>query len=248
MLRLLDCFSAFVSFGLALDASIAAGRAAPPSHAAAQQQARRLLDAARACASGQPAAQVESAVFAMVAWIDEILARHPGAAAGAAPLQVQLFNSNNAHSEFFHHLSALGAEDDKLREVYWHALVHGFKGQYYFESDDRGELGKLKELHGHQLRRRPWRSAAWCRTASRRSPMAWRIRRARTTCTAATAACCARSGRSRCCCRCSICCGGSGRPGCTRASRDRRSASSSIFKAMHAPISRLRPTRAAGCT
>ena len=155
MLRLLDCFSAFVSFGLALDASIAAGRPAPPSHDAAQQQARRLLDAARASASGQPAAQVESAVFAMVAWIDEILARHPGAAAGAAPLQVQLFNSNNAHSEFFHHLSALGAEDDELREVYWHALVHGFKGQYYFESDDRGELGKLKELHGRQLRLRP---------------------------------------------------------------------------------------------
>ncbi|KLN52894.1 DotU family type IV/VI secretion system protein [Variovorax paradoxus] len=155
MLRLLDCFSAFISFGLALDASIAAGRAAPSSHDAAQQQARRLLDAARASASGKPAAQIESSAFAMVAWIDEILARHPGAGTGAVPLQVRLFNSNNAHSEFFHHLSALTAEDDELREVYWHALVHGFKGQYYFESDDRGELGKLKELHGRQLRLRP---------------------------------------------------------------------------------------------
>ncbi|MDQ0589002.1 DotU family type IV/VI secretion system protein [Variovorax paradoxus] len=155
MVRLLDCFSAFVSFGLALDASIATGRAAPASHGAARQQARRLLDAARASASGKPAAQIESAAFAMVAWIDEILARHPGAGVGAVPLQVELFNSNNAHSEFFHHLSALTAEDDELREVYWHALVHGFKGQYYFESDDRGELGKLKELHGRQLRLRP---------------------------------------------------------------------------------------------
>lgn len=149
MPRLLDCFTASLSFGLALDASIAAGRPAL-SHDAAQQQARRLLDAARAqaLASGTPAAQVESAVFAMVAWIDEILARHPGAEAGAAPLQVQLFNSNNAHSEFFHHLSALTAQDDEVREVYWHALAHGFKGQYYFEEGDQGELGKLKDLHG----------------------------------------------------------------------------------------------------
>ncbi|MET3497985.1 DotU family type IV/VI secretion system protein [Variovorax boronicumulans] len=156
MARLFDCFSAFISFGLSLDASLAAGRPALP-HDAAQQQARQLLDAARARAdaSGTPAVQVESAAFAMVAWIDEILARHPGAADGAAPLQAQLFNSNNAHSEFFHHLSALTPQDDEVREVYWHALAHGFKGQYYFEDGDHGELGKLKDLHGRQLRLQP---------------------------------------------------------------------------------------------
>ncbi len=163
MARLLDCFSAFISFGLALDASIAHGRATP-THDAAQQRARQLLDEARARAdaAGVPAAQVESAAFAMVAWIDEILARHPGAGSGvgggATPLQVQLFASNNAHSEFFHHLSALNAkndQDDEVREVYWHALVLGFKGQYYFETGDQGELGKLKDLHGAQLRLRP---------------------------------------------------------------------------------------------
>jgi type IV/VI secretion system ImpK/VasF family protein len=153
MARLLDCFSAFVSFGLALDASIAAGRA-ESSRAAARQQAHRLLDAARASAVGKPQPQIESAAFAMVAWIDEILARHPDGL-GAVPLQVELFNSNNAASEFFHHLSALGPDDDELREVYWHALVLGFKGQYYFESGDRGELGKLKDLHGRQLRHGP---------------------------------------------------------------------------------------------
>lgn len=156
MTRLLDCFSVLASFGLDLDASIAAGRATL-SHESAQQQARRLLDAARDCAasSGTPAAQVESAAFAMVAWIDEVLARHPGAAGSAAPLQVQLFNSNNAHSEFFHHLSALTAADDEVREVYWHALAYGFKGQYYFENGDQGELGKLKQLHAQHLGLRP---------------------------------------------------------------------------------------------
>lgn len=155
MARLYDCFSALVSFGLALDASVAGG-APMLAHKAAQQEARRLLDAARteATAAGTPDSQVELAAFAMVAWIDEILARHPGAN-GTAPLQVQLFNSNNAHSEFFHHLSALGAQgadDDAVREVYWHALALGFKGQYYFEDGDQGELGKLKDLHGRQLK------------------------------------------------------------------------------------------------
>ncbi|NVM90089.1 type IV/VI secretion system ImpK/VasF family protein [Variovorax sp. SG517] len=163
MARLLDCFSTLISSGLSLDAAVAAG-APLPSLDAAQQQFRQQLDAARAAAeaSGTPAAQIESAAFAMVAWIDEVLERHPDAATAAstgagaaAPLQVQLFNSNNAHSEFFHHLSALGAGDDAVREVYWHALALGFKGQYYFEDGDQGELGKLKDLHGRQLLLRP---------------------------------------------------------------------------------------------
>jgi len=156
MARLLDCFSPFIAFGLGLDASIAAGRPTLP-HDDAQREALRLLDIARADArdGGASATQIESAAFAMVAWLDEILGRHPDAVDGAAPLQVQLFNSNNAHSEFFHHLSALGAHDHEVREVYWHALAHGFKGQYYFESGDDGELGKLKDLHGRQLQPRP---------------------------------------------------------------------------------------------
>ncbi len=156
MARLLDCFSPFIAFGLGLDASIAAGRPTLP-HDHAQREALRLLDTARADArnGGANATQIESAAFAMVAWLDEILGRHPDVVDGAAPLQVQLFNSNNAHSEFFHHLSALGANDHEVREVYWHALAHGFKGQYYFESGDDGELGKLKDLHGRQLQPRP---------------------------------------------------------------------------------------------
>jgi type IV/VI secretion system ImpK/VasF family protein len=159
MARLLDCFSGFVSFGLGLDASIAAGRAEPGCESA-RQQALDLLEEARvaALALGRPAAAVESARFAMVAWIDEILARHPGCkSAGGSPLQLQLqlFNSSNAASEFFHHLSTLAAGDDEVHEVYCRALALGFKGQYYFENDDRGELGKLKAMHAEQFALRP---------------------------------------------------------------------------------------------
>lgn len=159
MARLLDCFSRLIAFGLGLDASIAAGRAEPGCESA-RQQALGLLEEAReaARALGHPATAIESARFAMVAWIDEILARHPGCKAGeGAPLEQQVFNSNNAHTEFFHHLSALAAGNDEVREVFWHALALGFKGQYYFECGDGGELGKLKTLHDEQLALRPAR-------------------------------------------------------------------------------------------
>ncbi|WP_077000750.1 DotU family type IV/VI secretion system protein [Variovorax sp. KK3] len=153
MARLFDCFSALFSFGLELDASIAAGR---PTHApdAAQRQALLLLEQARTAARtvGSSDGHIESASFATVAWLDELIARHPAwSGSGLQPLQAQLFNSNNAQSEFFHHLSALRPDDGEVREVYWHALAHGFKGQYYFEEGDGGELGKLKDLHGRQL-------------------------------------------------------------------------------------------------
>ncbi|OUL99156.1 DotU family type IV/VI secretion system protein [Variovorax sp. JS1663] len=153
MARLFDCFSALFSFGLELEAAIAAGRAVPAPDAV-QNRARQLLEQARTAArdAGSTDAHIESAAFAMVAWLDELIARHPGwSGSGAAPLQAQLFNSNNAHSEFFHHLSALQPDEGEVREIYWHALAHGFKGQYYFENGDGGELGKLKDLHGRQL-------------------------------------------------------------------------------------------------
>ncbi len=152
MARLLDAFCAFFAFGLWLDATREAG-GAMTAPAAARQQARVLLDAARGAArsAGWPAAQVESASFAAVAWFDELLQRLAGADDTGAPLQSTLFNSSNAQTEFFHHLAALGPDDGAVREVYWYALALGFRGQYYFEDADTGEWGKLKRLHGQQL-------------------------------------------------------------------------------------------------
>ncbi|RMX04239.1 DUF4384 domain-containing protein [Corticibacter populi] len=152
MPRLIHHFLPFFSFGLELDEAIAAQRVKAPLDSV-QQRARELLEQARqnAQADGKRAEQVESAVFACVAWFDEIVTRNPGWWGAASPLQVALFNTNNAGNEFFHHLSALRAGDDEVREVYYHALVLGFVGQYYFETGDNGELGKIKELHGRQL-------------------------------------------------------------------------------------------------
>jgi type IV/VI secretion system ImpK/VasF family protein len=152
MARLLDAFSAFFAFGLRLAAARETG-GAMTDPAAARQQAHALLDAARgaARAAGWSAARVESASFAAVAWFDELLQRLAGVGDAGDALQSTLFNSSNAQTEFFHHLAALGPDDDAVREVYWYALALGFRGQYYFEDADTGEWAKLKRLHGQQL-------------------------------------------------------------------------------------------------
>lgn len=152
MARLIDRFSALSAFGLELGAAMAAGHV-PASLGRLQERALLLLDAARADAltAGTAPAQVEAACFAMVAWVDELIARAPGWNGSRPTLQAQLFNSDNAQSEFFHHLAALTARDNEVREVYLDVLEKGFKGQYYFEDGDSGELGKLKRMHGLQL-------------------------------------------------------------------------------------------------
>lgn len=152
MARLIDHFKPVFSYGSALDEKISKGEASTPV-AEVQAQARQLIEQARAAAlaAGQRPEHVESAAFALVAWIDEIITRNPSYWGGVSPLQVALFNTNNAGNEFFYHLANLKAGEDEVREVYYHALLLGFVGQYYYETGDSGELGKLKELHSRQL-------------------------------------------------------------------------------------------------
>src|SRR3546814_601648 len=114
-----------------------------------------LVTGVQTCAlpisAGQRPEHIEAAAFALVAWIDEIISRNPAYWNDASPLQVAMFNTNNAGHEFFYHLGNLKAGADEVREVYYHALLLGFVGQYYFETGDTGELCKLKELHARQL-------------------------------------------------------------------------------------------------
>ena len=152
MARLLHHFIPVFSYGLALDEKVTANQASE-SGAAVVARARELIDRAKASAQadGKRPEQTDGAAFAVVAWIDEIMARNPVWLTGSIPLQVTLFNTNNAGNEFFQHLSSLKQDQDEIREVYYHALLCGFVGQYYYENGDTGELGKLKELHARQL-------------------------------------------------------------------------------------------------
>ena len=153
MARLLHHFLPVFTFGLALDDKVALGQASEAAPAVTAR-ARELIDRAKAAAQadGKRPEQADGAAFAVVAWIDEIMARNPTwLVSGTPPLQVAMFNTNNAGNEFFQHLSALKQDQDEVREVYYHAILCGFVGQYYYENGDTGELGKLKELHGRQL-------------------------------------------------------------------------------------------------
>ena len=153
MARLLHHFTPLFSYGLALDEKVSANQASEPAPSVIAR-ARELIDRAKAAslADGKRPEQVDGAAFAVVAWIDEIMARNPTwLVSGATPLQVTMFNTNNAGNEFFQHLSALKQDQDEVREVYYHAILCGFVGQYYYENADTGELGKLKELHARQL-------------------------------------------------------------------------------------------------
>ncbi len=152
MSRLMDFFTPLFSFGLSIDEQIAQGEL-HGSLGEVYTRVRVLIDQARsgALAAGKPPAAVESAAFAVVAWFDEIITRNPSWWSQASPLQVSLFNTNNAGNEFFEHLSNLKGGDDEVRDVYYHALLLGFVGQYYFETGDHGELGKIKELNSRQL-------------------------------------------------------------------------------------------------
>lgn len=147
-MRLLECFAPLFSYGLFLDEQVDPF-ARPESVADAHAHARQLVELARQAAltTGKPQAQIEMAAFAAVAWFDEMMARHEGGRDPAESLQLSLFRTSSAATEFFDHLASLGSETEAVREVYAMALLLGFTGQYYYEQGDSGELGRIKALH-----------------------------------------------------------------------------------------------------
>ncbi|MDN5842466.1 MAG: DotU family type IV/VI secretion system protein [Alcaligenaceae bacterium] len=101
----------------------------------AASQLQTGLDAAcaRAERDGCPPEYVQDALYATVAWIDELAMSFnwPGAAAWRlSPLQRHYFATTRAGVGFFDRLEALPPEANAVREVYALALVAGFQGQF----------------------------------------------------------------------------------------------------------------------
>lgn len=145
-------FAEAFSVGLDLDARLAEGKVAKSSTEVYGRLAELLNQArTRASAAGKRPQDVEDAAFAVAAWLDELIARHPQWWVNATPLQVTLFQTNNAGNEFFDHLQRLAPAQDEVREVYYMAMCLGFLGQYFFESGEGGDLGRLKDVTGRQL-------------------------------------------------------------------------------------------------
>lgn len=153
MATLLSYFADLFTFGQALNGTLAKQGDFPSSSADVYNDLRNRIDSAKQAAQlGQKRdVDINEACFAVVAWLDEVIASHPNWWKDATQLQVTLFATNNAGNEFFTHLSKLTAEQDEAREVYFVALCLGFVGQYYYEVGDSGEIGRLKEIHGRQL-------------------------------------------------------------------------------------------------
>lgn len=147
-MRLLEYFLPLFSYGLLIDEQ-ASAHALSDDLATVQAKAQALLAQGRqlALVEGKAPTDVELAGFAVVAWFDEMIGRHDDAWDHVAPLQLALFHTGGAASEFFDHLAGLGSQAEEVREVYGMALLLGFVGQYYYERGDQGELGRIKALH-----------------------------------------------------------------------------------------------------
>lgn len=88
---------------------------------------------AQALKHGHNAEDVDNALFAVVAWLDEkaMTVQWSGASAWRlAPLQRHYFSTTRAGSEFYQRLAALPESNATVREMYSLALISGFRGEY----------------------------------------------------------------------------------------------------------------------
>lgn len=96
---------------------------------------KNSLDGACAAAlkHGYNKEDVDHALFAVVAWLDELAMSRswPGASAWRlAPLQRHYFSTTRAGSEFYERLNALPNGNTAVRQVYALMLVAGFRGEF----------------------------------------------------------------------------------------------------------------------
>jgi type VI secretion system protein ImpK len=100
-----------------------------------------LADARRnALDAGWVAADIDAAMFAVVAWADEILigAQWSGAEHWQRRLlQKRHFNVTNAGVAFFTRLDELSTTQQQVREVYFMCLGMGFAGRYGYDRNQK---------------------------------------------------------------------------------------------------------------
>ncbi|HRL21918.1 MAG TPA: DotU family type IV/VI secretion system protein [Alcaligenes sp.] len=129
-------------------------RASFSGEADAAQSGAALIEAldqacARARDRGHDQSSVGSALFAVVAWIDETAMTSPWPGAGhwrLTPLQRHYFGTTRAGSEFYQRLQALPEEATQVREVYGLVLVAGFQGEYAARAPGEFESWRVQLL------------------------------------------------------------------------------------------------------
>lgn len=146
---------------LTVTTRLRAGRQPVTDPAAFRAQMLQLLRRAdqEAQAAGYDAGDVQLAVFAVVALLDEsaLNSREPAFADWARrPLQDELFGGHMAGEWFFQHVERLLARPDSaaladLLEVHHLALLLGFRGRY--GADDRGALHAIASQVAERIQR-----------------------------------------------------------------------------------------------
>lgn len=114
---------------------ILSATASPVNAADAGRTLISSLDGARAKArrDGFSEADVDAALFAVVAWCDETAMTNawPGASAWRlAPLQRHYFSTTRAGSEFYQRFESLPSDAAAVRNMYVLVLIAGFQGEY----------------------------------------------------------------------------------------------------------------------
>jgi type VI secretion system protein ImpK len=130
-----------------LEAAYAAFREDGADVESVKTQLKASLDdtCAEATGSGHSPDDVKHALYATVAWIDELAMSFdwPGAAAWRlAPLQRHYFSTTRAGVGFFDRLRALPEQATGVREVFALMLLAGFQGD--FAHRPPGELQKFR--------------------------------------------------------------------------------------------------------
>jgi type VI secretion system protein ImpK len=117
--------------------------------------------------AGYEVGQVRLAMFALVAFIDELMltSRHPAKAGWSdQPLQLTYFNENSAGEEFYVRLEAArrgeSARDVDVQEAFYLCLSLGFHGRYAGSSRAEKQRRSLMEQLASEIRSRRGAAAA----------------------------------------------------------------------------------------
>ena len=142
-MRLIDCFLPALAYLRHFQ------RQPAGDLASVRLQVEQLLSGAISVAenSKKSPADIQAALFAVVAWADEVMlsASWSGAGQWARQLfQRQYFSVSNAGDAFFSRLEQLGGSQIEVREVYLYALNLGFAGRYGYDRNAKA-LGDIRQ-------------------------------------------------------------------------------------------------------
>ena len=154
--RLAEAFSPCFSLALQLRGTQEYG----PADVLRDRIKALLSDAEKAATrQGTPPEDVKDATFALVAFLDETLVSSDWSQKDywvAKPLQLELFDRNDAGEEVFVRLDRLRANPARhaeLLEVYYLSMALGFKGRYQLHGQE--EYRRLIEETQAELARQP---------------------------------------------------------------------------------------------